>query len=583
MKRLIPWITAMILTLGILGCGDSKDVISTEQNSESVSKIVAKRLLELNLTEDEKSLIEQIDESIDAVFEPPKTRTLTQEETQEENTTVLSVEDRAEAYHSYGVLFGVNAYSNLAEYYFLKAVESEPNNPLYLSEAAAIIAASHENLEEAKPFIDATEHLNPEDPTVQLTLASYYDLLGEGEAALSHYRDAANLNKGNPLLRRFFFEALAEYRGLGVSLFQLRQDTMSYCERVLGGASNIPPNRQDVMDFIDERLQESIQSNTEISNIFSNYRGEHLTTIYTVWKDMLSDFFEEWNRENGLFHDQIFEELEEDLNDYQMCMNGCQGFECACGCMDAWLSAMGEYASGPVKGKIHGIVNTRVPQAIIRMSDYENFVLNYMLENIAQKDVESLSALTRFLYADYQLSCASTATNYLNTIYPYQGIYQVIETFQLSMDDCPPPREYPTPEEEDRDKLEKEMAKRMQVDFMTQVLLSINVKVCMPSLYLTICMGLQHGIFELGFSSGPVSMSVKRDIIHNRGVGASLGLGASVGDERLASVDVGTKLHFDAKGEINGVSVDSEVKAFGGNASFKKGKLFLYKRKRFQK
>jgi len=578
MKRLLPWIVSLILAFGMVGC-DGKDAVTNQEYSSAIELQASHYLAELNLTEEERALIDQIDHSIESTFEGVTTQALLQEVTEEDNTTILSIEDRGEAYHSYGVLFALNAYTNLAQYYFLKAVENQPDNALYLSEAAAVIAAGEKDLQKAAPFIEAAEALDPDDAAAQMTLASYYDLYGDGEKALEHYQKAADLDKENPLLRQLFFDALSIYHGLDESLYQLRVDTMRYCEDTFTQTAALDPDYKSALAFLDAKTQELIPPLQKISDIVSTYTGEHLSNVYTVWEDNLFSFFQQWDDEIAALQNRVDEEMEQDTILLQQCLSACNDTGCVCGCFNAWLIELSDYAIDPLYAETSEILSRQLPRAFTKMDEYEYFVLSYILKNIAYDDIASITALIRFLYANYQISCTTSAMDYFNTIYPYHSLYELADSFGTILSSCPP-KSYPSPSEEEQKLLKKEAMEKIGGDPLADALLSTKFKVCLPGGLVSLCMGIDHGVFELEASSGPISLSARREIQSGRALGGSIGIGKGVGIEPLTGIDVGAKVQLDSEGGVKSVSLDTEVKALNGMATLKKGKVFLYKSSR---
>jgi len=92
-----------------------------------------------------------------------------------------------------------------------------------------------------------------------------------------------------------------------------------------------------------------------------------------------------------------------------------------------------------------------------------------------------------------------------------------------------------------------------------------------------LCMGIDHGDFELEPSSGPISLSVRHKIQSGRALSGSIGISKGVGIEPLTDVDIGVKVHLDLEGGIKSVSLGKGVQTLNGMTTSKKGKCFYIK------
>ena len=298
-----------------------------------------------------------------------------------------------------------------------------------------------------------------------------------------------------------------------------------------------------------------------------------------MWEDNLFSFFQQWDDEIAALQNRVDEEMEQDTILLQQCLSACNDTGCVCGCFNAWLIELSDYAIDPLYAETSEILSRQLPRAFTKMDEYEYFVLSYILKNIAYDDIASITALIRFLYANYQISCTTSAMDYFNTIYPYHSLYELADSFGTILSSCPP-KSYPSPSEEEQKLLKKEAMEKIGGDPLADALLSTTFKACLPGGLVSLCMGIDHGVFELEASSGPISLSARREIQSGRALGGSIGIGKGVGIEPLTGIDVGAKVQLDSEGGVKSVSLDTEVKALNGMATLKKGKVFLYKSSR---
>jgi len=568
----------------ITGCidNDTDSSKSSDQNTESIETNIdttADKLLSTtqnNFTDNESKIAKQIDDSINSMFAAKLGIYIKPSDNQSDNQTTAKIENKAEAYNFYGVIFGLNNYTNLALYCFLKAFKQDSSNALYLSEIAAILIAQGKE-SEAKPFVELAEKSDISEPTVNITLATYYDLTGNSEKALTLYEKAVSINPKDPLLRQFFFNALANYDGFSEELLRLRKDTMKYCAEILDEAFDSNLSIREIMDYNTARSKEMMNITSEIYDISTSYTQEHLTNIYTVWEDLLFNLFEEWNKDETAILDDLGNKTDEAYEDLNLCAANCNNdSSCICGCINAYLSEISEYASTQLYDEIYSTINTRLPQSFKNLNLFETQTLEYIMKNIKQNDINSILNLVKFLYYNYQASCIDIGTNYLTTVYPYKGVYDAI--YSMGNISCPP-TEYPKAEkrtvEKAKGQLEESNALSNDLDNLFN---NMKFKICIGGDLLGGCATYDKGTLGLEFSSAGVSLSGKRDLKTGRGLGGSIGLKYGKDIAKTVGIEIGTTLNFDNKGNLKGVSADSEFKAINGKKSLGKLNLFAYTR-----
>jgi len=574
MKVLRLCFLPLALLLVVSGCGNNskmeksggQEQVGSEVNaSNGITKLSQKvalkrsdllRSLRAELVQDpnKQVLIEEVEESAQERFSQQRSMSsirsvrMDQNDTNE-STIVTDIKDADDLYNTVAVFAAGSGRYKLGLYFFLKASAENPTNSDYLAEVvASMLRLGMQS--DATEFAELADRTGMDRAESAMTIGTYYETTGRQEEAMELYRQAFSLDPQNNLIRKFFFEALARYKNLGETLYEIRDSSIKFCQDLFEDtlALNYASN-QETMSFVLNHNSGAIAN--DMAGYLSTFdRPEIMKSATEIQERTIDKALNQWGRasENRVL--SVFDNgMDRISKNNQSCIESCEGAKglgaakCVCSCWERMSIDLDELGQ-ELQPKVEQVVNDGIIRSFGALQNYEIDMI-WLMNNAAIEDVSSLVTLSKLTYDNYKLACLGISTTYVSDIAAYYNVYNEMDYLGVVHEGCSklpgaismgePPKKLIENEKESTGEESDDIFGKFGG--------------CISLLVGSVCVDYDHGLLTLKGSSGPIEMSSVRDLNKNIGVQMTLGVKGDIGG--IISVDA--KVVFDNNGDFKGI------------------------------
>ncbi|OAG27254.1 tetratricopeptide repeat protein [Thermodesulfatator autotrophicus] len=475
----------------------------------------------------------------------------------------------AGAYHTMGMLFGTNAQLYPALWFFLKAVELEPQKALYLSEAGGILSLLGKK-DEAECFLREALKNKPPAPAL-VNAATHYSFYGDEEKAFQLYAGALKEDPKNELFQKLYqgsFKRLLlsnpKHHSLYDEIESLEEDVYNDCRETFAKVNSvllreISPSMTSLhVNLMWEIMSEGMTINQAIQPIVPE---PHYGRTFQIYEKTILSELEAWNKENDRvekIHDSVLERAEKACSG----AGKASGFSAAqaggadiCAYQRCLINLYYQGFDSQVAPAYEHILAQFVPRIGSVLEQFKVEALNYATTSGA--DIMTLFKIYQGIYLYLGAGCKGIASSYLATA----GNYRLYANFGKTFPPCISPKMTPSSvdtssskDEEVRRRAE-ERAKdtigkyrpgkeKRKLDYFSefkrikQDIYKQNSEIC----FFGQCAGFKKGVAYLKVSTPVgVSMTAGFDVFKGRTVGG-MGYAAKLPAGEIADVSLGIEV-----------------------------------------
>lgn len=373
-----------------------------------------------SLSGEDRRIVEKLTEKVEATKYPTTGFTV---ETKKFKKKVI-FNNKAQAYNFLGTML-ISVYRlKPALCMFLKSVENEPTNSLYLSEVAAALSVLGK-ADEAKVFAEEVEKIGTKHPFVLVNLASFYFYSGDKTKALSIVSKVVEKNPTpfyTHIFETMYFDSLdldpETLTKLKDTLRKWSVDVKKRCYEMLttseasGKSFGIPVIQQMIntymgnMELTDycyylKRLSPDLREG------FIDLREQILESSRKLWDKR----YDEINAEDSAFE----KKLEEWGKGCMARTRGCGEVSCAL----VECRKLAEHYTDVLTPAVYSMINREGINALSSLPKWEVAALIYL--NNHAKTVSDYFNGYKFIYAAYAYHCEMCGMLYTNSLQLLKG------------------------------------------------------------------------------------------------------------------------------------------------------------------